>query len=145
MARVEHAARLGASLVWISGGQKLVQYLISETLPSWFLSATMLEQDGGESGVMVAMLRGYALAFFVFLSAAFAWGIDNSHSPKRRAKVVGLHLEFLAGALNRNTSMRCHCATWEAYVSGLVSLMVGGTPSWIREVDVDLLKRLSRD
>lgn len=66
MARVEHAALLGASLVWISGGPKLVQYLISETLPSWFLSATTLEQDGGKSGVVVAMLRGYALAFFVF-------------------------------------------------------------------------------
>jgi len=144
MARVEHAALLGASLVWISGGPKFVQYLISETLPSWFLSASMLEQGGGESGLMVAMLKGYALAFFVFLSVAFAWGIDNSHAPKRRAKVIGLHLEFLESALNRTTSMRCHSATWEAYVSGLISLMVGRAPSWIQEADEDLLKRLSR-
>ncbi|RDX87669.1 Mediator of RNA polymerase II transcription subunit 33A, partial [Mucuna pruriens] len=143
MIRVKRAALLGASLVWISGGPKLVQYLMSETLPSWFLSATVLEQDGGESGAMVAMLRGYALAFFVFLSAAFAWGIDNSQSPKRRVKVVGLHLQFLTSSLNRNTSMRCHNATWEAYVSGLISLMVSRAPSWVREVDVDLLKRLS--
>ncbi|KAK7378329.1 hypothetical protein VNO80_03768 [Phaseolus coccineus] len=143
MARVEHAALLGASLVWISGGPKFVQYLISETLPSWFLSASMLEQGGGESGLMVAMLKGYALAFFVFLSVAFAWGIDNSHPPKRRAKVIGLHLEFLESALNRTTSMRCHCATWEAYVSGLINLMVGRAPSWIQEAEEDLLKRLS--
>ncbi|CAJ1906114.1 unnamed protein product [Sphenostylis stenocarpa] len=144
MARVEHAALLGASLVWISGGTKLVQYLISETLPSWFLSASMLDQGGGESGVMVAKLEGYALAFFVFLSAAFAWGIDNLHPPKRRAKVIGLHLKFLETALNRTTSMRCYSATSEAYVSGLVSLMVGRAPSWVQEADVDLLKRLSR-
>ncbi|XP_027351065.1 mediator of RNA polymerase II transcription subunit 33B-like [Abrus precatorius] len=144
MARVKNAALLGASLVWISGGTKLVQYLIGETLPSWFLSANMLEQDGGESGVVVAMLRGYALAFFVILSTAFAWGIDNVHSPKRRAKIVGLHLEFLTSALNRDTLLPCHGATWQAYVSGFVSLMVGCAPLWVREVDVDLLKRLSR-
>jgi len=143
MARVKHAALLGASLVWISGGQKLIQYLMRETLPSWFLSATMFEQDGGESGVMVAKLKGYALAFFVFLSAAFAWGIDNSYSPKQRAEVVGLHLKFLASTLNRNGAMFSRCTTWKAYVSGLVSLMVGQAPSWVREVDADLLKRLS--
>ncbi|XP_017418682.1 mediator of RNA polymerase II transcription subunit 33B [Vigna angularis] len=144
MARVEHAALLGASLVWISGGPKFVQYLISETLPSWFLSASMLEDGGGESGVMVAMLKGYALAFFVFLSIEFSWGIDNSHPPKRLAKVIGLHMEFLESALNRTTSMRCHSATWEAYVSWFVSLMVSRAPSWIQEADEDLLKRLSR-
>jgi len=144
LARVEHAALLGASLIWISGGPKLVQYLISETLPSWFLSASMLEQGGGESGVMVPMVKGYALAFFVFLSIAFAWGIDKSHAPKRLAKVIGLHMEFLESALNRTTSMHCDCATWEAYVSWFVSLMVSRAPSWIGEVDEDLLKRLSR-
>ncbi|KAK7336724.1 hypothetical protein VNO77_17270 [Canavalia gladiata] len=144
MARVKHAALLGAALVWISGGQNLVQNLIRETLPSWFLSANMLEQDGEESGGMVAMLRGYTLAFFVILSAGFAWGITNTHSSKRRAKVVGLHLEFLASALHRNTSLSCHYATWRAYVSGFVSLIVDCAPSWVREVDVDLLKRLSR-
>ncbi|KAJ1433038.1 putative mediator of RNA polymerase II transcription subunit [Sesbania bispinosa] len=145
MARVKHASLLGASLVWISGGQKLVQSLIRETLPSWFLSADMLEQDGGESGVMVPMLRGYALAFFVMLSGAFAWGIDQySLPPKRRAKVIGLHLEFLASTLDKNESLPCHCATWRAYLSGFMRLMVGCTPMWVREIDGDLLKRLSK-
>ncbi|XP_073221873.1 mediator of RNA polymerase II transcription subunit 33A-like isoform X3 [Cicer arietinum] len=145
MARVKHAALLGASLVWISGGSKLVQSLIGDTVPSWFLSADMLEQDGGESGVLVAMLRGYALAFFVMLSAAFAWGIDHySVPPKRRARVIGLHLEFLASTLEGNTSLCCHCATWRTYVSGFVGLMVGCTPMWVREADVELLKRLSK-
>jgi hypothetical protein len=145
MARVKHAALLGASLVWISGGQKLVQSLIRDTVPSWFLSADMFEQDGGESGALVAMLSGYALAFFVMLSVAFAWGIDNcSVSPNQRAEVIWLHLEFLTSALERNTSLRCHHATWRAYVSGFVSLVVDCTPMRVREVDVELLKRLSK-
>lgn len=142
MARVKHAALLGASLVWISGGQKLVQSLIMETLPSWFLTA----QEGGEPGVVVGMLRGHVLAFFVMLSGAFAWGIDQcSPPPKRRAKVLGLHLEFLASTLEKNTSLRCHFTTWRTYVSGFVSLMVNCAPVWVREVDVILLKRLSRE
>ncbi|XP_061341383.1 mediator of RNA polymerase II transcription subunit 33A-like [Gastrolobium bilobum] len=145
MSRVKRAALLGASLVWISGGPKLVHSFIRETLPSWFLSANMLEQDGGESGTVVAMLRGYALAFFVMLSGAFSWGIDHSSiTSKRGTKVLRLHLEFLTSALDRNSSLRCHCATWQAYVSGFVSLMVGCTPLWVQDVDVDLLKRLSR-
>lgn len=37
MRRVKLAASLGASLVWISGGLNLVQALIKETLPSWFI------------------------------------------------------------------------------------------------------------
>ncbi|KAK7285393.1 hypothetical protein RJT34_20163 [Clitoria ternatea] len=143
MARVKHAALLGASLVWISGGPKMVQYLLRETLPSWLLSANMLEKDDREPGVMVSVLRGYALAFFAIFSIAFAWGIDHSTSPNRRAMVVGLHLEFLASTLNSNTSLHCHFATWRVYISGFVSLMVGCTPAWVQDVDVDLLKKLS--
>ena len=70
MTRVKHAALLGASFLWISGGSGLVQSLITETLPSWFLSAQGLEQEGGESGVVVAMLRGYALACFAVLGVS---------------------------------------------------------------------------
>ena len=72
---------LGASLVWISGGSGLVQSLIKETLPSCFLSENGSEQEGGgESGLVVAMLRGYALAYFAVLSGStFAWGIDCVH------------------------------------------------------------------
>ncbi|KAI4349551.1 hypothetical protein L6164_010128 [Bauhinia variegata] len=145
MKRVKHAALLGASLLWISGGSFLVQSLIKETLPSWFLSDHGSQEEGGESRVVVAMLRGYALAYFAVLSGTFAWGIDSS-SPvsKRRAKTLGYHLEFLASALDGKISLRCDCATWRAYVSGFVSLMVGCTPLWVLEVDVDMLKRLSK-
>ncbi|KAI4301291.1 hypothetical protein L6164_034583 [Bauhinia variegata] len=145
MKRVKHAALLGASLVWISGGSSLAQSLIKETLPSWFLSAHGSPEEGEEPGGVVAMLRGYALAYFAVLSGTFAWGVDSS-SPvsKRRAKILGSHLEFLASALDGKISLRCDSATWRAYVSGFVSLMVGCTPLWVSEVDVDMLKRLSK-
>lgn len=145
MMRVKLAASLGASLVWISGGSGLVQSLIRETLPSWFLSVHVLGQEVGETGGMIAMLGGYALAYFVLLCGTFAWGVDSAMpSSKRRPKILGAHLEFLASALDGKISLGCDCATWQVYVSGFVSLMVGCTPMWVLEVDVDVLKRLSK-
>ncbi|KAK7245793.1 hypothetical protein RIF29_40643 [Crotalaria pallida] len=143
MARVKLAAALGASLVWLSGGLMLVQLLINETLPSWFISVHRLDQEEKSEG-MVAMLGGYALAYFALLCGAFAWGVDSSSSAsKRRPKVLGTHMKFLASALDGKISLGCDSATWRAYVSGFVSLMVGCTPNWVLEVDVDVLKRLS--
>ncbi|CAJ1962367.1 unnamed protein product [Sphenostylis stenocarpa] len=143
MTRVKLAAALGASLVWISGGLMLVQLLIKETLPSWFISVQRFDQEE-KSGGMVAMLGGYALAYFAVLCGAFAWGVDSSSSAsKRRPKVLGTHMEFLASALDGKISLGCDSATWRAYVSGFVSLMVDCTPNWVLEVDVHVLKRLS--
>ncbi|XP_031400886.1 mediator of RNA polymerase II transcription subunit 33B-like isoform X2 [Punica granatum] len=145
MTRVKLAASLGASFVWISGGFNLVQSLIKETLPSWFISAQKLErEEGGEVGGMVAMLGGYCLAYFTLLCGMFAWGIDSASSAsKRRPKALGAHLEFLASALDGKISLGCDRATWRAYVSGFVGLMVACAPTWVLEVDVDVLKRLS--
>ncbi|XP_058204446.1 mediator of RNA polymerase II transcription subunit 33A isoform X2 [Rhododendron vialii] len=145
MTRVKLAATLGASLVWITGGLNLVQALIKETLPSWFISVHKSDPDGTESGGMVPMLSGCALAYFAVLSGTFAWGVDSSSpSSKRRRNVLGAHLEFLASALDGKISLGCDCVTWRAYVSGFVSLMVGCTPMWMLEVDVSVLKRLSK-
>ncbi|KAK2649222.1 hypothetical protein Ddye_016711 [Dipteronia dyeriana] len=144
MTRVKVAASLGASLVWISGGLNLVQSLMTETLPSWFISVHGSEQDG-ESGGMVSMLGGYALAYFAVFCGAFAWGVyTESRSPQRRPKVLGAHLEFLASALDGKISLGCDGATWRAYVSGFVSLLVACMPKWMMEIDVDVLKRMSK-
>ncbi|MCD9643169.1 hypothetical protein HAX54_030388 [Datura stramonium] len=144
MTRVKLAASLGASLVWITGGVALVQSLIKETLPSWFISAHGSEPGGRMSGGLVAMLGGYALAYVAVLSGTFAWGVDSSSpASKRRASTLEAHLKFLAGALDGKISLGCNKATWRAYFSGFVSLIVGCTPSWLREVDVEVLKRLS--
>ncbi|VVA14021.1 PREDICTED: mediator of RNA polymerase II [Prunus dulcis] len=146
MARVRIAATLGATLVWISGGSNLVQSLIKETLPSWFISTHGLDQEGRESGGMVAMLGGYALAYFAVLCGTFAWGVDSvTPASKRRPKVLGAHLEFLASALDGKISLGCDWAMWRAYVSGFVSLMVACTQKWVLEVDVEVLKRLSKE
>ncbi|KAJ0092794.1 hypothetical protein Patl1_25469 [Pistacia atlantica] len=143
MTKVKLAASLGASLVWLSGGLGLVLSVIKETLPSWFISVHRSEREGSDG--LVAMLGGYALAYFAVLCGAFAWGVDSSSSAsKRRPKVLGAHLEFLAGALDGKISLGCDWATWRAYVSGFVSLMVGCTPTWVLEMDVEVLKRLSK-
>ncbi|GLT47181.1 hypothetical protein SLA2020_208940 [Shorea laevis] len=145
MTRVKLAASLGATLVWISGGSSLVQSLIKETLPSWFLSVHASDHEGGEYGAAVSMLGGYALAYFAVLCGTFAWGIDTaSAASKRRPKVLGAHLEFLASALDGKISLGCDSATWRAYVTGFVSLMVSCTQAWVLEVDVDVLKRMSK-
>lgn len=145
MTRVKLAASLGASIVWIGGGISLVQALIRQTLPSWFISS----DHGGESdsSEVVAMLRGYALAYFAVLCGTFAWGVDETVTgggSRRRPYVLGKHLKFMAMALDGKISLGCDWATWRAYVSGFVSLMVGCTPAWVQEVDVDVLKSLSK-
>ncbi|XVE77752.1 hypothetical protein DITRI_Ditri13aG0087700 [Diplodiscus trichospermus] len=144
MTRVKLAASLGASLVWLSGGLSLVQSLIKETLPSWFISAHTPEQDGRETGGVVAMLGGYALAYFAVLCGTFEWGVDSaSPASNRRPNVLAAHLEFLASALDGKISLGCDYATWRAYVTGFLSLMVGCTQKWVLDVNVDVLKRLS--
>lgn len=145
MTRVKLAASLGASIVWITGGLSLVQALIKETLPSWFISGHGPNQNGEESGGMVAMLGGYALGYFTLLCGTFAWGVDSSSpASKRRPKIIGGHMEFLANALDGKISLGCDSAMWRAYVSGFVGLMVAFTPTWVLEVDVEVLKRLSK-
>lgn len=144
MARIKLAASLGASLVWMTGGSNLVQSLIKEILPSWFISAHGSEQEGRESSGVVALLRGYALAYFAVFCGTFAWGVDCvSPASRRRPVILGTHLDFLASALDGKISLGCDWATWRAYATGLVSLMVGCTQKWVLEVDLDVLKRLS--
>ncbi|CAM8887474.1 unnamed protein product [Rhodiola kirilowii] len=144
MTKVKLAASLAASLVWLSGGLGLVQSLIKETLPSWFISEHKSEKEEEDSGGMVAMLGGYVLAYFTMLCGSFAWGIDSSSSAsKRRPNIIGKHMSFLASALDGKISLGCDPATWHAYVTGFVSLMVSCTPAWVREVDAYLLKRVS--
>ncbi|GFZ14083.1 REF4-related 1 [Actinidia rufa] len=144
MTQVKLAASLGASLVWLSGGSALVQSLIKETLPSWFISVHRSEQEESSGGV-VAMLGGYALAYFATLCGAFSWGVDSSLSAsRRRPRILGTHMEFLASALDGKISLGFNWATWCAYVSGFLSLMVACTPTWVLEVDMEVLKRLSK-
>lgn len=139
MTRLKVASSLAATLLWLSGGPDLVQCLIKETLPSWFIS---VHRSGGTNSVF----GGFALAYFALLCVAFAWGVDPTSpcSSRRRLKVLGSHMKFLASALDGKISFGCDEVVWRGYVSGFLSLMVASTPSWVMEVDVDVLKRLSR-
>ncbi|CAF2159011.1 unnamed protein product [Brassica rapa subsp. narinosa] len=143
MTQVKLAASLSASLVWLTGGLGVVHLLIKETIPSWFLSVDKSDQEQRPSD-LVAELRGHALAYFVVLCGAFAWGVDSrSAASKRRQGILGSHLQFLANALDGKISVGCETATWRAYVSGLVSLMVSCLPRWVAEIDAEVLKSLS--
>lgn len=145
MNRIKLAASLGASLVWITGRLNLIQSLIKETLPSWFISGHKSDSSKGDSGGMIGMLMGYALAYFAVLSGAFGWGVGPASSgSKKRPIILGAHLEFMASALDGKISLGCNKATWRAYVSAFVSLMVTCAPKWACEVDVAVLKRLSK-
>lgn len=145
MTRVKVAASLAASLVWISGGVSLVQSLLKETLPSWFISVQTFGQDGVESGSVMAMLGGYALAYFTVLCGMFAWGVGSATpESQRRPKVLSSHLEFLASALDGKISLGCDHGTWHAYVTGFMSLMVHCAPKWVLDLDVEILDRLSK-
>ncbi|KAI3715390.1 hypothetical protein L6452_22372 [Arctium lappa] len=144
LTKVKLAAQLGASILWLSGGQGLVQSMINETLPSWFISAQMTGQEENTGGA-VSMLWGYALAYFTVLCGAFAWGVDSSLSASKwRPRFLGSHMDFLASALNGKISLGCDPITWHSYVTGFVSLMVGCMPDWVVEVDIEVLKRLSQ-
>ncbi|XP_024015208.1 mediator of RNA polymerase II transcription subunit 33A isoform X3 [Eutrema salsugineum] len=142
MTQVKLAASLSASLVWLTGGIGVVHLLIKETIPSWFLSVD--KSDREQPSDLVAELRGHALAYFVVLCGAFAWGVDSrSAASKRRQGILGSHLEFLASALDGKISVGCETATWRTYISGVVSLMVSCLPRWVREIDKEVLKSLS--
>ncbi|KAF5787780.1 putative mediator of RNA polymerase II transcription subunit 33A/B [Helianthus annuus] len=140
LTKVKLAAQLAASILWISGGQGLVQSLINETLPSWFISAHR-EETGGP----VSMLSGYALGYFTVLCGAFAWGVDSSTSASKwRPRFLGSHMDFLASALNGKITLGCDPITWHSYVTGFLNLMLGCMADWVVEVDVEVLKRLSK-
>lgn len=143
MARVKVAATLGATFVWLSGGSGIAQCLLQEMLPSWFISVHELDEEGGNGGI-VCMLSGHALAYFAVLCGMFAWGIDSVSVSKRRPRVIASHMEFLASALDGKISLGCDWVLWRAYVSGFVGLVVDCAPSWVLDVELHVLKRLSQ-
>lgn len=144
LTKVKLAAQLAASILWISGGQGLVQSLINETLPSWFISTHKMDSNENIPTGVVSMLSGYALGYFTVLCGAFSWGVDSSSSvSKWRSKFLGSHMEFLASALNGKITLGCDSVTWHSYVTAFVNLMLGCMPNWVGEVDIEILKRLS--
>lgn len=147
MTQVKVAAALGATFVWLSGGTGLVQALIHEILPSWFLSTHELCEEGRGGclqGRVVYNLLGRGLAYFLVFCGMFAWGINSTPVSKRRSRIIEAHMEFLASAFDGKILLGCDWALWKAYVSCLLELMVECAPTWVVEVDLKVLKRLSK-
>ncbi|CAA0828130.1 Mediator of RNA polymerase II transcription subunit 33A [Striga hermonthica] len=138
--RVKTAASLGASLVWITGGPGSVETLVKEILPCWFISCN--NRVIGPAG---RTLCGHALAYFSMFCGLFAWGLDSrSAASRRRRNVLGAHFEFLAGALDGKISLGCDEATWRAYVTGYLDLVISCAPKWLLELNVEVLKRIGK-
>jgi len=140
LAIVKQASSLGASLLCITGGSGLVQMLYEETLPTWFLSGNGTKPKTAASA---SALEGYAMAHFSFLCGACAWGVSASSFSKRRAQVVGIHMDFMARAMEGKICLGCEHATWRAYALGFLAMVVSCVPNWLSEVNLVTLKRLA--
>ncbi|KAF7144271.1 hypothetical protein RHSIM_Rhsim05G0234500 [Rhododendron simsii] len=150
IARAKEVATLGASLLCIAGGLQLVQELYLETIPTWFLSARRGDHDEkkhGDVNAVSRILEGYSMAHLLVLSGAFIWGVgaepQSQAFSRRRLSGVGVHMDFVVGVLEGNVSLGCDPATWKAYVSCLVGLVVSFAPAWIREVRHETLRKLA--
>ncbi|KAF9614022.1 hypothetical protein IFM89_014822 [Coptis chinensis] len=105
---------------------------------AWARAGWRIWRDGCNAG-------GIHTCILLVVCGTFAWGVDSiSSGSKWWPKVIGAHFEFMASALDGKISLGCDWATWRAYVSGFVSLMVGCTQVWMSKVDMDVLKRLSK-
>lgn len=141
-ALAKEVAMLGASLSCVAGGMHLVQMLYQETIPTWLLSTRNLQKVGR----MSCILEGYAMAYLVVLSGSFIWGVGEtsySRALSRRARILQVHMDFVAEALEGNIILGCHPATWKAYVSCFIGLVVSFTPAWIREMKPHTLRKLA--
>ncbi|XP_059641819.1 mediator of RNA polymerase II transcription subunit 33A-like isoform X2 [Cornus florida] len=143
VARAKEAATLGASLLCVTGGLQLVRELYQDTIPTWLLSAR--EEKPGEVSAVSRILEGYSMAYLVLLSGALVWGVGTKQpfwAFSRRSHVVSVHMDFVAGVLDGNISLNCDPATWKAYVSCLVGLIVSFAPTWIQELKQETLRKL---
>lgn len=143
-ARAKEVAMLGASLVLAAGGPQLVQLLYQETMPTWLLSSREWKV-GVVSGPGSCIMEGYAMAYLLVLSGTFAWGIGGNMTKalSRWGRVVGIHMDFMAGVLEGNISLGCNPATWKAYLSSFVGLVVSFAPAWILELKPETLRKLA--
>jgi hypothetical protein len=142
--RAREVASLGASLLCVTGGAPLVQELFRNTIPTWLLSSR--KEKLHKVSAVSRIVEGYAMAYLLILSGAILWGVEvkpASLAFARRSRIVGAHMDFLAGVLEGNISLACDPATWKAYLSCLVGLMVRFTPAWIQEVKLETLRKLA--
>ncbi|KAJ6395149.1 hypothetical protein OIU77_020417 [Salix suchowensis] len=109
-------------------------------------SLLCLSEKLGEVSAVSRILEGYAMAYLLVMSGSASWGIGSTPpawAMARRARVVGVHMDFLVRVLEGNISLGCHPATWKAYVSCVVGLVVSFAPAWIQVVKLETLRKLA--
>lgn len=143
------AACLGASLLCIVGGVQVVQVLYEETLPTYLLSAREGEEVVTTKYESHVLRAGYGIACMVLFCGGLVWGVGkvspafSSIFYSKRARVVGVHADFLAGVVEGKVPAGCDIARLRAYVLCLVRLMVRFVPGWVSDVKPETLKRLA--
>ncbi|XP_021281710.1 mediator of RNA polymerase II transcription subunit 33A-like [Herrania umbratica] len=144
-ASAREVAMLGASLLCVSGGFQLVQELYEETILTWLLSSR--GDKHGKVSSIACIVEGYAMAYLLMMSGSLAWCVGTkapSWAISKRACAVGVHMDFLARVLEGHILLGCDPATWRAYVSCLVGLIVSCAPAWIQQVKLETLRKLVR-
>ena len=102
-ARAREVATHAVSLLCVTGGIHLVQELFKDTIPIWLLSSRK-ERLRKVSSVSL-ILEGYTMAYLLIFSGAIVLGVEaklTSWEFCRRARIVGIHMDFLAGVLEGN-------------------------------------------
>ncbi|KAJ1690345.1 hypothetical protein LUZ63_014500 [Rhynchospora breviuscula] len=145
LSRVRQSTSLGACMLVITGGPKLVQVLYEETFPTLLLLG-----EADCKGAMHGILSGYAVAYLLFYSGVFVWGVDETPPAftwvysSKRARVFGRHLDFVAKIVEGDLKPICQPGAWKAFVKCFVGLVIRFTPTWIRVVSLETVTKLAK-
>ncbi|XP_078160914.1 mediator of RNA polymerase II transcription subunit 33A-like isoform X1 [Carex rostrata] len=145
LSRVRQSVSLGASMLVITGGPKLVQILYEETFPTLLLLG-----KADSKSPMHGILSGYAVAYLLFYSGVFLWGVSEAPAAytwvysSKRAQVFGQHMDLIGKVVEEDLQPNCQPGTWKAYVKCFVGLVVRFTPMWILVLRLDTVTKLAR-
>ncbi|XP_010538443.1 PREDICTED: mediator of RNA polymerase II transcription subunit 33A-like isoform X2 [Tarenaya hassleriana] len=151
--KAREVGMLGASLMAVTGGLRLVQELYQETVATWMLTWRNREGEGeggeGEEGRVGRIMQGYALAYMVVVAGSMVWGVgpkppSYSVSKTRKSRMIGAHMEFMVRVVEGKVSVGCDGAMWKAYVACVVGLIVTRAPAWVQPVRLHTLQKLAR-
>jgi hypothetical protein len=145
LSRVRHSVLLGASMLVMTGGPKLVQVLYEETFPT-----ILLLGEADCKGPMHGILSGYAVAYLLFYSGVFVWGVSETPPAftwmysSKRARVFGRHMDLMAKIVEGDLQPKCQPGAWKAFVKCFIGLVVRFTPTWVLVLSLETVTKLAR-
>lgn len=147
VAGIQDAVSLGASLICIAGGLRLVQVLYENTLPEVFILGK--EEEVEPARGIAPVLKGYALAYTAIHCGAFVWGVGKASLPftvvypSRLGQAFVMHMEFIARVMDGNVRLDCDSAMWKSYVLCFLGLLVQLVPAWLQKIRNETLEKLA--